>query len=113
MVHRYAGAKLTKIQGIRVTTVAQSLCDVAMVVSRRKLERGMDDALLPDHRLIIEADGRRWHTRMNDFDRDQRRTNEATARGWGTLHFTWVHLTHFTDDVIDVVRRTVHPTSAA
>lgn len=195
VVHRYAGAKLATVDGIRVTTVAQSLFDVAMVVSPRKLERGMDDALLtkkvtcgalaerlefydgsrrpglpkirplvlerledgwvppeseleaklyellaempglrvvrqapfpwraaapgrvdallPDHRLIIEADGRRWHTRMKDFDRDERRTNEATARGWATLHFTWVHLTQFTDDVIDIVTRTVHPPSAA
>jgi very-short-patch-repair endonuclease len=195
VVHRYSGASLTTVQGIRATTVAQSLFDTAIVCSPRKLERGMDDgllskkvsvaglaerlefyegsrrpglpkirplilerledgwvppeseleaklfevlatmaglrvvrqaplpwrasapgrvdALLPDDRLIIEADGRRWHTRMEDFDRDQQRNNEATAHGWRTLRFTWVHLNHFPDYVTDVVTRTVHPSSAA
>jgi hypothetical protein len=189
-VHRYAGARLTTVEGIRVTTVAQSLFDLSSRVSPWRLERALDDALLagrvavvdlderlefyegsrrpglpsirplvlerraegwtppeselearlltvlaaiaeagpivrqaavpwrttrpgrvdallPAHRLIIEADGRRWHTRVNDFDRDAWRDNEATAHGFGVLHFTWVHLDHLTADVVDVIRRTI------
>jgi uncharacterized protein DUF559 len=189
-VHRYAGARLTTVEGIRVTTVAQSLFDVSSRVSPWRLERAMDDALLarrvalgdlderlefyegsrrpglprirplvlerraegwtppeseleslllsvlgaiadagpiirqaavpwrtarpgrvdallPAHRLIIEADGRRWHARVNDFDRDAWRDNEATAHGYGVLHFTWVHLNHLGADVVDVIRRTI------
>lgn len=64
------------------------------------------DVLIPDHRLIIEADGRRWHTRVQDFDRDRWRDNEATAHGYRTLRFTWVHLHDLADDVVDVILRT-------
>jgi hypothetical protein len=161
-LHRYAGAALTDVDGIRVTTIPQSLFDVAPRVNVWRLERAIDDSLvrrrigvadlnerltyyagsrrpglprirplilerlddawtppeseleallaavlgrirsaprivrqaafpwrtaqnarvdflLPDHRLIVEADGRRWHARHADFDRDRWRDNEAVA----------------------------------
>jgi hypothetical protein len=195
-LHRYAGAKLTVVDGLRVTTIAQTLFDLPTRTSPWRLERAMDDALLskrlvvadlderlrfyngsrrpglprirplvqerlqegrmppeselealllmvldgvsstgpivrqaslpwrasrpgrvdvllPAHRLIIEADGRRWHTRVNDFDKDKWRDNEATAHGYGVLHFTWVHLHDLADDVADVLVRTVARTAAA
>ncbi len=194
--HRYAGALLTTVDGIRVTTVAQTLFDVAARVGLARLERAIDDALvskrvtvadleerldfyvgsrrpglprmralvgeraadgwvppeseleamllrvldrvptaprivrqvefawrtnltarvdvlLPDHRLIIEADGRRWHTRVADFDRDRWRDNEAVAHGHRVMRFTWVHLHDLADDVVDLVDRTIHPSSVA
>lgn len=68
---------------------------------------GRVDFALPAERLIVEADGRRWHTRVEDFDRDRWRDNEATAAGWRVLRFTWVHLTVTPDAVVDLVRRTL------
>jgi len=68
---------------------------------------GRVDFALPAARLTVEADGRRWHARVADFDRDRWRDNEATAVGWRVLRFTWVHLTTAPDDVVDVVRRTL------
>jgi very-short-patch-repair endonuclease len=59
------------------------------------------------HRLVIELDGRRWHTRVRDFERDLWRTNQAVAHGYRVLRFTWVHLTSAPDDVLAVIRRTV------
>jgi len=192
IVHRYAGAKLTIVDGIRVTTIPQTLFDTAMVIDPWRLERAMDDAIqskkirvldlderltfyaesrrpglpkirpliqertedgwvpaeseleallfvvldklpgrpsvtrqaplpwrssrpgrvdavLPEHRLIIEADGRRWHTRVKDFDRDQWRNNEAVAHGYGVMRFTWVHLNDFSSDVLGVISRTIDP----
>ncbi len=50
------------------------------------------DALVPDLRLVVEADGRAWHTRVEDFDRDRRRDAEAAAAGYLTLRFTWHQL---------------------
>jgi very-short-patch-repair endonuclease len=73
---------------------------------------GRVDLLLPDHRLIVEADGRRWHTRVADFDRDTWRDNQATANGYGVLRFTWVHLHHLTDDVLGLVGTTLHRRSS-
>jgi len=187
--HRYSGAKLTTVKGIRVTSVAQTAFDLAMTLPLWTLERTLDEALvsgkvtvaalderyrfyegrgrrgvpamgvllderradgwtppaseleallhavlvrlpiqprvrqaaapwwsvqpgrvdvlLPDHRLIIEADGRRWHTRVADFDRDRWRDNQAIANGHAMLRFTWVHLTRFPDDVLALIDQTL------
>ncbi len=189
ITHRYAGAKLTKVDGWRVTTVAQTLSDLASLTSPWALERAMDDQLLtkrlsvddlderirfyagarrkggplfraltserrdgawqpPEselealampllervpglqlerqvrlkwreggtarvdlldrrNRLVIELDGRRWHARLADFDRDRWRDNEVVAHGLRPLRFTWVHLVHAPDAVVDLVKRTL------
>jgi hypothetical protein len=68
---------------------------------------GRVDFALPSERLLVEADGRRWHARVQDFDRDRWRDNEAVAAGWRVLRFSWAHLTAAPDDVIALVRRTI------
>ena len=50
------------------------------------------DFAYPEERLIIEVDGRRWHTRDLDFERDRQRDNLATLAGWRVLRFTWRQL---------------------
>ena len=52
------------------------------------------DALVRDWHLIIEADGRTWHTRVGDFERDRERDNQAIANGYRVLRFTWPALQH-------------------
>jgi very-short-patch-repair endonuclease len=196
ITHRYTGAKLTTVEGITVTTVAQSLFDVALRLGPWRLERSMDEAilgkkasvdefaerldfyvgsrreglptirplvherlengwapaeseleasllatvarlpshpmivrqaplpwrsarpgrvdvLLPAHRLIIEADGRRWHTRVADFDRDHWRDNQAVANGHRVMRFTWTHLNHLASEVIDLIEQTINGVTAA
>lgn len=188
--HRYSGATFTTVNGFKVTTVAQTLFDVAIAATTWRIERALDDALvrrkvtldelderarcyagrgrtgaatmeallaerraegwsppesvleqrlldvlvalpsrprivrqapapwrdvlagrvdalLPDHRLIVEADGRRWHTRIEDFERDRWRDNQATASGYGVLRFTWVHLHAFVADVVELIERSL------
>ncbi len=51
------------------------------------------DVLIPSWSAIIEADGRRWHTRVRDFEVDQERNNEAVLNGFRTLRFTWSQIT--------------------
>lgn len=187
-VHRYAGARLTVVSGIRVTTIAQTLCDTVRRVDLWTFERAMDDAILGkrltvgdldervrfyagrrrpgsplfaglvaerleegyvppeselealaarvlarlagrvrferqvrlrwrsgvehrvdfvcrERRLVIEVDGRRWHTRVQDFDRDLWRANEATAHGYRVLRFSWVHLTTAPESVVALVEQ--------
>jgi very-short-patch-repair endonuclease len=189
-VHRYAGALTTTVDGIRLTTIAQTLFDLAGRCSPLRIERALDtalvarvlsladlderrrfyegsrrpgtpamcalleersadgwqpaeseleqalhsvldrlpsrprvvrqaalqwrspqpgrvDVLLPDHGLIVEADGRRWHTRVEDFDRDRWRDNEAVAHGLRVQRFTWVHLHALVDDTIALIERTL------
>jgi hypothetical protein len=51
------------------------------------------DLYIAAWRLILEADGRRWHTRRADFERDRRRDNASAAQGLVVLRFTWQMLT--------------------
>jgi very-short-patch-repair endonuclease len=51
------------------------------------------DGLIDEWRLVLEADGRAWHTRVDDFERDKRRDAEAAAAGYQTLRYTWRQLT--------------------
>jgi hypothetical protein len=52
------------------------------------------DVAVPAWRLIVEGDGRAWHTRIDDFERDRERDAVALANGYATLRFTWHHLVH-------------------
>jgi very-short-patch-repair endonuclease len=47
------------------------------------------DAALLDFPVIIEADGRRWHTRVADFEHDRRRDRMAALHGYHTLRYTF------------------------
>jgi len=47
------------------------------------------DAFIPQWRLIVEADGRRWHSREADFEKDRARDNAAAAAGLVVVRFTY------------------------
>ena len=66
---------------------------------------GRVDLAYPAARIIIEGDGRRWHTRMRDFDVDRARDNEALNHGWRPYRFTWVQITKSPGDVCHTLRR--------
>lgn len=72
----------------------------------REIVPGTVDAYLPKWRLITEADGRRWHTRKADFERDRIRDNQATAHGIATLRFTYQMLTRNPDDCLATILET-------
>jgi len=64
------------------------------------------DGLIPSWSVVLEGDGRAWHTRLEDFERDRRRDAEAAAAGLVTLRFTWHQLTEEPEWVRSVVRST-------
>jgi hypothetical protein len=63
------------------------------------------DRLVEDWKLILEADSRAWHTRVDDFERDRERDNEASIHGYGVLRFTWSKLTVRASEAADQIRR--------
>lgn len=63
------------------------------------------DVLIEEWRLIIEADGRRWHTRVADFERDRWRDNVATTHGYDVLRFTHHQLTSRSEDTLALLRQ--------
>lgn len=50
------------------------------------------DAYVPSWERIIEADGRRWHTRRADFERDKWRDHLAQAHGVEVTRFSYGQL---------------------
>jgi very-short-patch-repair endonuclease len=50
------------------------------------------DELIPSWRRIVEADGRLWHTREADFERDRARDHLAQRHGYEVTRFTYHQL---------------------
>lgn len=51
------------------------------------------DTFIDGWLLVLEVDGRNYHTRKADFERDRRRDNAAAAQGYVVLRFTWQMMT--------------------
>jgi very-short-patch-repair endonuclease len=57
------------------------------------------DAAFPEAMVLVEVDGRRWHSRIADLRRDHARDAEAHQAGWVTLRFTYEQITTTPSDV--------------
>jgi very-short-patch-repair endonuclease len=66
---------------------------------------GRADTLLVEWRTIVEADGRRWHARVRDFDNDRWRDNVAQSHGYRVLRFTFTHLRHRPVEVQELIEQ--------
>lgn len=65
---------------------------------------GCVDLALVEAKLILEGDGRRWHSRVADFARDRARDRQAARAGWQTLRFAWEEVAGDPDDVAASIR---------
>jgi Transcriptional regulator, AbiEi antitoxin len=68
---------------------------------------GFVDRCWPEARLIVEGDGRKWHTRRQQALRDATRSLEAQAVGYETTPLLWEHLAN-DPQTTAVLLRTVH-----
>ena len=66
---------------------------------------GRVDFAYVDQQLVIECDGRRWHSRFDAFESDRRRDNAAQIAGWRVLRFTWEMMREEPDVVVATVRK--------
>lgn len=57
------------------------------------------DAAYLDAMILLEADGRRWHSRIQDLKRDRARDAEASLAGWLPLRFTYEQIVAAPHDV--------------
>ncbi len=76
-----------------------------LAVPWRQEAQGRVDLAYPERRIILEADGRRWHTRTHDFEVDRQRDRAATLVGWSVYRFTWAEITAQPDAVRETVRQ--------
>lgn len=65
---------------------------------------GRSDLAYPPARLLIEADSRRWHTRVNDFATDRRRDREAAEHGHRVVRFVWEEVMRQRAEVVRSIR---------
>ena len=83
---------------LRLVLAAARPPSVDFEVTPPWLERGAGrvDALVPAWNLVVEGDGRDWHTRVADFEHDRWRDTTALAHGHATVRLTWDQLVHHT-----------------
>lgn len=64
---------------------------------------GIADGGYVDAKIILEADGRRWHMRVEAARRDRERDAQAVRAGWVPLRFLFEQLRDEPSQVCDVV----------
>lgn len=70
----------------------------------RLFTNGCVDAAYVDAKLVVEADGRAWHTRIADVKRDRDRDNDAARHGWQVLRLLHEHITADATGTAELIR---------
>lgn len=70
---------------------------------------GIGDIVFDEQRLVVEIDGRAWHSDARRFQRDRARQNRLINAGWRVLRFTWEDLTRRPDTVVRTIRAGLDP----
>ncbi|MDP9386873.1 MAG: DUF559 domain-containing protein [Actinomycetota bacterium] len=70
----------------------------------RSAREGRVDVAYPQARILVEADSRRWHSRMDQMADDRRRDREALNHGWRTYRFVWEEITRQPHMVCETLR---------
>ena len=70
----------------------------------RQFVAGCVDFAYPAAKLVLETDGRRWHSRIKELTRDRERDLEAARHGWQTLRFLYEHVKNDPDGTVDTIR---------
>ena len=78
----------------------------------RSSRNGRVDFAYPVIRLIIEVDGRAWHTTLEAFESDRLRDNHAQLAGWRVLRITYRMLVEQPEIVRDMIRRAFEMSNA-
>ena len=65
--------------------------------------KGRVDGYLPSIGLVVEADGRRWHTRVLDFERDRERDTALQAHGIFVARFSYKRIMYERDAVFRIL----------
>jgi very-short-patch-repair endonuclease len=79
----------------------------------REIGTGWVDFAYPEAKLILEADGRRWHQRIAQMAFDVARDKAAARMGWLTMRFLHEELTADPADAGRSVRETLSHRTAA
>jgi very-short-patch-repair endonuclease len=94
--------------------LARLLADAGLAGFRRQYRppwydgvRGVVDFAQPAARLVVEADGRRWHGTDQARVEDRRRDRAAALAGWRVLRYGWEEVLHRPRAVADEISEAV------
>ena len=73
----------------------------------------LSDVIFRHLRLVIEIDGREFHSDPEVFESDRRRQNLLVLNGWRVLRITWRMITDDPDRVVEMVREAVRAAAVA
>lgn len=71
------------------------------------------DVIFHELKLIIEVDGRLFHTAAEVFETDRWRQNQLVLNGWCVLRFTWTMIREQPETVLTTVREAIEMLTAA
>jgi len=66
------------------------------------------DGMFPDIKLIVEADGKQWHSSATDIERDRNRDMRLQKHGWTILRFTEDEIKYYTKKVMSKIVTTIN-----
>lgn len=78
----------------------------------RPVRPGRVDLAYPQWLLIIEADGRAWHSTLDAFETDRLRDNHALIAGWRVLRITYRMIKEQPEMVRNLIRRAIESSSS-
>jgi very-short-patch-repair endonuclease len=71
------------------------------------------DVIFHEIKLIVEIDGRLFHTAAEVFETDRWRQNQLVLNGWCVLRFTWTMIQEQPETVLAMVREAIEMLTAA
>lgn len=95
---------------IRNAGLPEPVCQAR--IARRGTFVARVDFLYPDHDVIIEVSGHRWHRSAEQLDHDTRRRRELTALGYRVFEFTYRQINRSPGLLIDLIRSLHHHRAA-
>jgi very-short-patch-repair endonuclease len=72
---------------------------------REGVRKGRVDIWYPEQNLVVELDGRKWHSSRRELKRDRRYDNLLNVSGKRVLRLNWEDLTLERDHTLDLLRR--------
>ena len=87
-------SELERVLDAIISTIPGVIAQKEVWLSGRHEEPHRVDRLFDNPPLIIEGDGRLWHARLGQMDKDRRRDRHALTLGYPTARYGWWELTN-------------------
>jgi very-short-patch-repair endonuclease/predicted transcriptional regulator of viral defense system len=92
LLARQTGRALTRSDGERMILSLIEAAQLPPPLVNVRIKGFTADFLWPEHRLVLEVDGYRFHSSRSSFESDRRRDQVLIAAGYRVIRVTWRQL---------------------